>query len=353
MISLLLYNLGMTAVDVAAWVALRRAKRLSNHAVAVVAAAVAAVVLAVVLAFNPFVMMRLLCYGLFLHGTVVLAVLAVVLWAERRLLALAASAAALLLVVVAVDAFVVEPSWLEITHYRIKSAKLDRPVRVVVLADLQTDHIGAYERRALEQALAEKPNVILLAGDYLQVSGRRFPPLCTALNKLLRELNFAAPDGVFAVGGNVDSPGWREIFAGLPVTAVDGVQTFDTAGLSLTCLPLGVSGQSRLTLSRPADDRFHVILGHRPDYALGDADADLLLAGHTHGGQVRLPGVGPLLTMAAVPREWAAGLTELSGGRKLLVSRGIGMERGGAPRLRFLCRPELVVVDLVPATAGQ
>ncbi|HEX6202615.1 MAG TPA: hypothetical protein VF100_06400, partial [Thermoanaerobaculia bacterium] len=74
----------------------------------------------------------------------------------------------------------------------------------------------------------------------------------------------------------------------------------------------------------------------------------LLLAGHTHGGQVRLPGVGPLVTASRVPRSWAAGRTALADDRTLIVSRGIGMERGYAPQLRFLCRPELVVVDLEP-----
>jgi hypothetical protein len=50
-----------------------------------------------------------------------------------------------------------------------------------------------------------------------------------------------------------------------------------------------------------------------------------------------------------VPRAWAAGTTRLDSGRTLVVSRGVGMERGDAPRLRFLCRPEIVIVEIVPA----
>jgi len=90
------------------------------------------------------------------------------------------------------------------------------------------------------------------------------------------------------------------------------------------------------------------VLGHSPDYALGDVRADILLAGHTHGGQVSIPFLGPPLTMAEVPRAWASGLTELSGDRHLYVSRGVGMERGNAPRVRFLTRPELAIIDVVP-----
>jgi uncharacterized protein len=53
-----------------------------------------------------------------------------------------------------------------------------------------------------------------------------------------------------------------------------------------------------------------------------------------------------------VPNSWAAGLTALPSGAKLIVSRGIGMERAYAPRMRFLCRPELLVIDLEPEKVG-
>jgi hypothetical protein len=101
--------------------------------------------------------------------------------------------------------------------------------------------------------------------------------------------------------------------------------------------------------SVPRIDQFHIIVGHCPNFALGDVKADLLVAGHCHGGQVRLPGIGPLLTLSRVPRSWAAGVTRLADGKTLIVSRGVGMERGAAPRLRFLCRPELVFIDIVPS----
>jgi predicted MPP superfamily phosphohydrolase len=86
-------------------------------------------------------------------------------------------------------------------------------------------------------------------------------------------------------------------------------------------------------------EKFHIVLGHTPDFSLGRIEADLLIAGHTNGGQVQLPSVEPLLTLPQVPRSWASGVTEIKPGKKLVVSRGIGMERGDAPRVRFLCRP--------------
>jgi hypothetical protein len=118
--------------------------------------------------------------------------------------------------------------------------------------------------------------------------------------------------------------------------------------LTLTALSFRDGFDTGLRL--PDAEGFHVVFAHAPDFSLSaDVGGDLLIAGHTHGGQVQLPLIGPLITFSHVSRRAAAGgITDLGGGRQLLVSRGIGMERGSAPRLRFLCPPEIVVVDLVP-----
>jgi uncharacterized protein len=249
---------------------------------------------------------------------------------------------------VAVDAFLVEPTWMEVAHYRFVTPKLSEPVRVVVLADLQTDRIGPYERRAFEETLRQQPDLILLAGDYLHAESGDFERLRDELNAMLDELDLRAPLGVYAVEGNIDGPGWRAIFQGLPVTPVTRTTTYQVGELDVTCLGQADSFHAGLDLPALDPARFHVVVGHAPDFALGDVEAEVLLAGHTHGGQVRLPLLGPVLTLSDVPRSWAAGLTELGDGRRLIVSRGVGHERGNAPRLRFLCRPELVVIDLVP-----
>ena len=61
-----------------------------------------------------------------------------------------------------------------------------------------------------------------------------------------------------------------------------------------------------------------------------------------------MPGFGPLMTLSEVPREQASGHTALDWGADLFVSRGVGMERMDAPRLRLFCRPEVMVIDVVP-----
>lgn len=302
---------------------------------------------------NHFGFFRLWSYGIFLHNALLLWATA---WFWRRTrprLAVGVLAAATGLLLVTVDAFLVEPHWLEVTYRQITSPKIHQPMRIVVVADLQTDRIGPYERSVLRRALDEKPDVILLAGDYLQASWQQRPILRSQLNDFLQEIHFTAPRGVFAVRGNVDPRDWPEIFKGLDTTTVNTNRSFDLGDVQLTCLGLPASFDPTLQVTHGPSDQFHIVLGHVPNFALGKIEADLLIAGHTHGGQVRLPLIGPMITHSVIPHTWAAGMTELPSGGQLLVSRGIGMERGHAPPMRFLCRPELTVIDLVPQKKGK
>jgi len=97
-----------------------------------------------------------------------------------------------------------------------------------------------------------------------------------------------------------------------------------------------------------------LLLYHTPDLmpqaaALG---VDLYLAGHTHGGQWRLPGFGAILTSSHYGKRYEAGHYQEAGSH-LYVSRGLGMEGFGAPRARLFCRPELVSITVSGATVGS
>lgn len=297
---------------------------------------------------NVWRMMRLSAWGLFVHGSALLAGAAVCWARSSKAWAACAAFGAMLLAGAGGDAFLIEPQWLEISRVELTSSKLQQPVRIVVLADLQTDTLGRYEHEVLRRVLAEQPDLILLAGDYFQAEPDQSTRLYAQLNQWLRQMRFSAPLGVYAVRGNMEDDDWTEAFAGVPVRTVEQTESFDLGPLRLTCLSLADSFARRTVRIRPDSARFHIMLGHSPDFALAKQNADLLIAGHTHGGQVRLPMVGPLATNTRLPRAWAAGLNRLPAGSWLLVSRGVGLERGDAPRLRFLCRPELVVIDLVP-----
>lgn len=296
---------------------------------------------------GPFHLMRLASWVLFLHLPLLALAMGLALRKRNRVASLILLGLAACVTGVAIDAFLVEPRSLELNRHELETRGLATPMRIAIVADLQTDHISDYERRALKRVLAQEPDLILLPGDFIQLRGPASKRELRLLRELLIDLNFGAPLGAYAVRGNVDSTEWKLAFQGTRVTPLEGQEQVRLRDdLLLTGLDLDLSFRSDLRLKRP-DTGAHVVFGHAPDFALGDVEADLLVAGHTHGGQVRLPFFGPLITLSAVPKSWAAGVSRRDEGY-LVVSRGVGMEREDAPRLRFLCRPEVVILELSP-----
>lgn len=359
-----IYNLLVFGVVVACWVHLARRRTRRAWLAGSVWVGVAAAVLSPFIGYAVilFLIIRLWCWGLFLHGAAFQLGAA---WLMRRTApgwAWTAVAAVIAIEAAAVDAFLIEPHWLEITRVRIESPKLRRPIHVALVADLQTDVLGDYERRVLEAVAREKPDLVLFAGDYLQPE-RVYAPngdcwpnaeiwsvLAKQLNAELLRLDLRPPLGIYAIGGNVDLPEWPRIFDGMGnVQAAAATRQFEVDDqLTLTCLSLGDSNDGGIAIPPAPDGRFHIVLGHIPNFTMSRFDADLCLAGHVHGGQIRLPLLGPVITLSRVPRRLATGLVDRPNGGEMMVSRGIGMERNEAPRLRFLCRPELVFFELVP-----
>ena len=253
----------------------------------------------------------------------------------------------------------VEPYRLQTTFHQIRSPKLaglHRPLRIVLLADIQADRIRAYEERVFKKTLALKPDLILFAGDYLQCPDQHsYRRQSRLLQQMLNDLDFTAPLGVFAVPGNAESGNGRDCFDGTKVQwLIDQSTTIDHGRLSI-CLT-GLSLETGATFVQMPSEllaglkatHFNIVLSHQPDFVLdipADHAIDLCLAGHTHGGQICLPFVGALTTASRIPRSQAAGLYPING-PTVCISRGVGMERGWAPRLRFLCPSEIVVLDL-------
>ncbi len=333
--------------------ALRRLRQTPYPAVHVIVSAVVLGALAfmasIPLPLSGFGRLRLLTWAVFFQTPAFLLAAAYLLWARRRAFACAAIALVAVLLLIAGDAFLVEPQQLQVSRYTVHSARLGAPLRIAILTDIQTDAPGAYEEQALQRAQAEAPDLILFGGDYVQQAmPADYTRDVNGLNAILRRVNLHAPLGVYAIGGNVE---WRgrlaDIFADTPARLFETSESLDLGPLVLTGLTFDDSANTALAVGR--QEKYHIVLGHTPNFSRGAVQADLLIAGHTHGGQVRLPVVGALTILAEVPRAWGAGLTEIAPGKWLLVSRGVGMERDQAPRLRFLCRPEIVILDLLPA----
>jgi predicted MPP superfamily phosphohydrolase len=246
--------------------------------------------------------------------------------------------------------FAVEPTWVEVTRHRLPLPRWPAgapTVRILHVSDLHVDAAPGNEEALPDLVAAERPDLIAFTGDSLNALAGRDRCL-----RCLARLARIAP--VYAVQGNWD------------VVQFDGVRVLEDAAVHLldgTFAEVEVRGVrfvvAGLRFGRDADvpgfvamlprDRPVVFLHHTPDpvLELADGGVDLVLAGHTHGGQVRLPGYGALLTLARHGKRFEAGLYR-ERGTWLYVTRGLGMEGGPAPRVRFLCRPEVTVLDLAP-----
>ncbi len=230
------------------------------------------------------------------------------------------------------------------------------PIKVAVLADIQTGSMTDYERRVLELTMAEKPNLILIPGDVFQGSDREFKTVKRDFNAFFRQLH--APMGVYCVMGDVDYVDrFAEMFRGTDVKLlVNDVARIAHGGRRITIIGTELDPDSphiQRLLSRfkgdGDDGDIRILVAHRPDVATvipKDVRIDLVVAGHTHGGQVVIPFFGPPITLTHVPRHVAAGGLHEIQGVPIYVSRGIGHERGMAPRIRFFCPPELTFLTL-------
>lgn len=253
----------------------------------------------------------------------------------------------------------VEPNWLRVDHLEVPVASEragDDPVRIAVLADLQTSGIGSHEREAVDRILAAEPDVILLPGDLFQGSRAQLDATWDDLRHELARLR--APGGVFYVRGDTDAGDVPDrLLAGSGVTIVDDTIVETTVGdrrihIGGTRLAYrsGAADRVRAELeATPEDGALTILLSHRPDTVLHLAErsrVDLTVAGHTHGGQLVVPGFGPPVTFSAVPRHVARGGLHRVDGNQIYVSPGVGAERNAAPQVRLFNRPAVAVLTL-------
>lgn len=232
------------------------------------------------------------------------------------------------------------------------------PIKVLHISDLHVERLTDREARVLELAQEAKPDLIVISGDYVNLSYNRDPETLRQVRQLLSQLS--APYGVFATLGSppVDL---REtvvpIFDGLNITLLrHGWQKVDLGNgrcltvMGMDCshdLPVDAGRLARLVTSAPQDAP-QLLVYHSPELMPEaiEHQIDLYVCGHTHGGQVRLPLVGPVFTSSQLGRRFVMGLYRY-GRTTLYVSRGIGLEGLSAPRVRFLCPPEMTLFTIM------
>ena len=266
-----------------------------------------------------------------------------------------------------VYAHFVEPMRLRVTRREVHIASLPPELDGVVIAHLSDLHCRPEPRplRVVKQAIAEtlaaEPDLICLSGDICHHS-----PFLELGCEYVTPLAEHCPGRVFAVLGNHDHDCTLEAdafgFEGTPRTARELLAALSEVGLGMlhnetrsvsvrgravAVMGVGDAGCGRDDLDRalaqasPAD--LKLVVTHSPD-ALdlpGIEWADLVLCGHTHGGQLTLPGIGTPWAPVWRDRRRSAGLFSVAG-VLCHVSRGVG----AGTEARFLCHPEVVLLTL-------
>ena len=249
----------------------------------------------------------------------------------------------------AAHGFLYERHHLELTRKAFPVAGLPealRGLRVGVMTDVHRSQTVSHEMvtAAVDLLMAERPDLILLGGDYVSWRDQRYVhPAADALAPL------SAPHGVIAILGNHDDE--REMPAAL---AAKGFTVLKDARTRLTIRGevMDVAGVRYWTYK--VGDIAHVLRGALPHTILlahtpkrlfeaQQFAVPAVISGHTHGGQIVLPGIG-----AVAAREFPviAGLEQRQG-TTIFVSRGVGTVY--VP-VRINCPPEVAVLTLEPAT---
>ena len=231
-----------------------------------------------------------------------------------------------------------------------------RGTRIALMADI---HHGpfvplAYIRHVVSLANALNPDITLLAGDYVHGNHSYIAPGINELGKLKATL------GRFAVRGNHDNRSYHNDHAcapdstsaladaGLPDLNNTGVW-LERGGSRLRICGVGDLWTDHQSLSSALGDSTEhdavVLLSHNPDFAeiIRDRRVGLVLSGHTHGGQVVVPGLVAPIVPSRYGQKYLYGLVQCRS-CQVFITRGVGTV---TPPARFLCRPEVVLITLI------
>lgn len=264
-----------------------------------------------------------------------------------------------IIIVLALLAFDVR---LKIVQYTITSEKIKKPMRIALITDFHSCKYGAVQKTLIDAVDKEKPDMILLGGDifddeipddntkiYLSAIAKKYPCYYVTGNheywsmRANEMLDWLRAHGIEDIGGKTirTSVNGNEI-------CLSGLNDPDEARYT------GEGDGMKVELGRAMNERddtaFTMLLTHRPSFVnlYKDAGFDLVLAGHAHGGQWRIPGVlnGTFAPDEGFFPKYAGGFYHFDNGGEMIVSRGLARESTRVPRI--FNRPELVIVNLKP-----
>lgn len=253
--------------------------------------------------------------------------------------------------------FFIAPNWICKTRLILISDKFshdDHPIKLIHLTDFHLDKIGYREKKIISIVQEEEPDLILLSGDYLNDKS-----LKSELAFLIRKFQETAP--VYFALGNWDSEQEWQVIKDSGGTSVHETNRL----INLNGIPLNIFSVKYAWAGWPESEErkhleevcpkdrsiFSIMLAHTPDHfpIASEFGIDLILAGHTHGGQINIPFLSSEFIYSEYGDKYKKGLFRKNKST-LYVNRGIGMSGNIKYRLRFLSRPEILILTLKPGS---
>lgn len=249
---------------------------------------------------------------------------------------------------------------LKTVHYTITSDKINTPMRIALITDLHSCKYGDGQKTLIDAVDKEKPDMILLGGDifddvipddntktFLTAMAKRYPCYYVTGNheywsmRADEMLAWLEESGIEDIGG-------KTIRMNIHDNDISLSGLNDPDETRYTGLGDGMVTELERAKNERDDTAFTMLLTHRPSFVnlYKDAGFDLVLAGHAHGGQWRIPGV---LNGTFAPDEgwlpkFAGGIYSFDNGSEMIVSRGLARESTRVPRI--FNRPELVIINI-------
>ena len=252
-------------------------------------------------------------------------------------------------ILLALYSFFVEPNKLEVSNYTIQDKELSG-IKIVFASDF---HIKPNQQKRLEQIVntinSQNPDLVVSTGDYVsghtQESTMHPKQIAEELSKVKTKYGF------YTTLGNHD--GWYDKAYIEELLEAQGINVLNNENVKLriNSREIYIAGvEDKMTASPNIYEALEntksptIFLTHTPDiFPKVPNDVNLTLAGHTHGGQVRLPLLRALIVTSDYGNRYATGLIEEKG-KKMIVTNGIGVS---ILPIRFNCAPEIVVIEFV------
>lgn len=257
---------------------------------------------------------------------------------------------ATILLILMIWSFFVEPKMLTVKTFTLQDDDL-KGLRIVFVGDLHIKH--NQEKRlveVIEKINVQNPDLILFTGDFAAGHERKTSLEFETYANDLKKLH--AKYGIYTVMGNHDY--WAGYDDTKNMLENSGIKILENSNIPLVLengKKIYIAGVEDLQTGNPniyltldgTGDNPTLLLTHSPDVFVDvpKGNVKLTLAGHVHGGQIRLPLVGAIIIPSKYGNRFSQGLIE-ENGRKMIVTKGIGTS---ILPVRFNCKPEIVVIN--------